>query len=68
MIASGMLPAAMEMLDGQMVRVVEEAFGFGFPAEAQALLLTEIDGIDELLDAELADDSGDSPKARSDQR
>jgi glycolate oxidase len=49
-IAEGMLPAAMEMLDGQMVRVVEEAFGLGLPAEAQALLLTEIDGIEELLD------------------
>ncbi len=52
-ISSGLLPAAMEMLDGQMVRVVEQAFGFGFPKEAQALLLTEIDGIDELLDGEL---------------
>ena len=40
----------MEMMDGQMVRVVEEAFTFGLPANAEALLLTEIDGIDELLD------------------
>ncbi len=49
-IGSGLLPAAMEMLDGQMVRVVEEAFNFGLPENAEALLLTEIDGIDELLD------------------
>jgi glycolate oxidase len=49
-IAIGLLPAAMEMMDGQMVRVVEEAFNFGLPPNAQALLLTEIDGIDELLD------------------
>jgi glycolate oxidase len=49
-IATGLLPAAMEMMDGQMVRVVEEAFDFGLPANAEALLLTEIDGIDELLD------------------
>jgi glycolate oxidase len=49
-IGSGLLPAAMEMLDGQMVRVIEEAFNFGLPANAEALLLTEIDGIDELLD------------------
>lgn len=48
-IAEGILPAAMEMLDGQMVRVVEEAFGLGLPPQAQALLLTEIDGIEELL-------------------
>ncbi len=49
-IATGLLPAAMEMMDGQMVRVAEEAFDFGLPANAQALLLTEIDGIDALLD------------------
>jgi glycolate oxidase len=49
-IGSGLLPAAMEMLDGQMVRVIEEAFNFGLPEKAEALLLTEIDGIAELLD------------------
>ena len=32
-IAAGMLPAAMEMMDGQMVQVVEDAFHFGFPAD-----------------------------------
>ncbi|HEY1922974.1 MAG TPA: FAD-linked oxidase C-terminal domain-containing protein [Tepidisphaeraceae bacterium] len=49
-IATGLLPAAMEMMDGQMVRVIEDAFSFGLPPNAEALLLTEIDGIDELLD------------------
>jgi glycolate oxidase len=49
-IGEGHLPAAMEMLDGRMVRVIEEAFNFGLPANAEALLLTEIDGIEELLD------------------
>jgi glycolate oxidase len=52
-IASGLLPSAMEMLDGRMVRVVDEAFGFGFPPEAQALLITEIDGIESLLDGQM---------------
>ena len=52
-IAAGMLPAAMEMMDGAMVAAVEDAFHFGFPREAQALLLIEIDGIDELLDGQL---------------
>ena len=52
-IAAGILPAAMEMLDGQMVRVIEQAFGLGLPAGAGALILTEIEGIDELLDAPL---------------
>lgn len=54
-IAAGMLPAAMEMMDGKMVQVIEDAYRFGFPPEAQALILTEIDGIPDLLDAQAAD-------------
>jgi glycolate oxidase len=54
-IAAGMLPAAMEMLDGAMVTLIEDTFHFGFPREAQALVLTEIDGIDALLDAQMND-------------
>jgi glycolate oxidase len=54
-IASGMLPAAMEMLDGAMVTLIEDTFHFGFPKDAQALVLTEIDGIDALLDAQMQD-------------
>ena len=52
-IAAGYLPSAMEMLDGRMVEVVEAAFHMGFPPTAQALILTEIDGIDALLDGQM---------------
>jgi glycolate oxidase len=52
-IAAGVLPAAMEMMDGTMIKLVEDAFHFGFPPTAQALVLIEIDGIDALLDAQL---------------
>lgn len=52
-IASGLLPSAMEMMDGLMVRTVEDAFHFGFSRDAQALLLIEIDGIESLLDEQL---------------
>jgi glycolate oxidase len=52
-IGAGLLPAAMEMMDGRMVKVVEEANHFGFPPNAQALVLTEIDGIAELLDGQM---------------
>lgn len=52
-IAAGILPAAMEMMDGAMVQAVEDAFHFGFPREAQALLLIELDGIDALLEAQM---------------
>ncbi|MDB5289527.1 MAG: linked oxidase domain protein [Phycisphaerales bacterium] len=57
-IAAGMLPAAMEMLDGRMVKVIEDAFHFGFPPTAQALVLTEIDGIEALLDGQMNDVGG----------
>ena len=50
LIAAGMLPAAMEMMDGSMIQIVEDAFQLGFPRGAQALILTELDGIPELLD------------------
>ncbi len=52
-IAAGVLPAAMEMMDGSMVKIVEDAFHVGFPPEAQALILTEIDGIEPLLDGQM---------------
>ncbi len=52
-IAAGIIPAAMEMMDGAMVKVVEDAFHYGFPADAQALLLVELDGVAETLDEEL---------------
>ncbi len=52
-ISAGHLPSAMEMMDGRMVEVVEKAFHMGFPPNAQALILTEIDGIDALLDGQM---------------
>src|SRR5688572_7165321 len=52
-IGAGLLPAAMEMMDGRMVKVVEEANHFGFPPAAQSLVLVEIDGIDALLDGQM---------------
>ena len=52
-IARGMLPSAMELLDGWMIKVVEDAFHVGFPPEAKALVLTEIDGIEPLLDGQM---------------
>jgi glycolate oxidase len=57
-IGAGLLPAAMEMMDGRMVKVVEEANRFGFPAATQALLLVEIDGIGPLLDGQMEQVAG----------
>lgn len=44
MIASGVLPAAVELMDRGILVAVEEAFGFGFPLDAEAVLVIEIDG------------------------
>ena len=52
-VASGIVPTSMEVMDGAMIRVVEDAFHYGFPTDAQALLLLEIDGIDAVLDEQL---------------
>ncbi|MCC6240383.1 MAG: FAD-binding protein [Phycisphaerales bacterium] len=52
-IAAGHLPAAMEMLDGTMLHVIEDAFSFGIAPSAQAMLLIEIDGIEDLLDKQM---------------
>ena len=51
-IAAGIVPAALEMLDNLMIRAVEAAFGFGFPTEAGAVLIIEVDGLEAGLDAE----------------
>lgn len=44
LIAGAIVPAAMEMIDKVMLRAVEEAFQFGFPLDAGAVLIVEIDG------------------------
>ena len=52
-IAAGITPAALEMMDGAMIRVVEQAFHFGFPSDAQALLLFELNGVEATLDEQM---------------
>ena len=51
-IAAGIVPAALEMLDNLMIQAVEQAFHFGFPTDAGAVLIIEIDGLDAGLDRE----------------
>ncbi len=53
-IAAGIVPTSMEVMDGAMIRVVEDAFHYGFPTDAGALLLIEIDGIEQALDPQMA--------------
>jgi len=53
-IAGGIIPAALEMLEGEGIRVVEEAVHAGYPTDARAVLLIEIDGLHEELEAQAA--------------
>jgi glycolate oxidase len=43
-IAAGIIPAAMELMDQGILAAVEEAFHFGFPPEVGAVLVIEVDG------------------------
>ncbi len=45
-IAAGILPAALELMDRLIVQAVEDAYGFGFPTEAGAVLIVELDGLE----------------------
>ncbi len=51
-IAAGVLPAALEMIDTFIIRACEEAFHLGFPNDAEAVLIIEVDGLEAGLDAE----------------
>jgi glycolate oxidase len=44
-IAAGIIPAALEMMDALVIEAVEAAYHFGFPAGAGAVLLIELDGL-----------------------
>ena len=43
-IAAGIVPAALEMMDGGLAAVVEDFCGAGYPRDAAAVLLVEVDG------------------------
>jgi glycolate oxidase subunit GlcD len=46
-IASGIVPAALEFMDGPTIRVVEDSiYAAGYPRDAEAILLIELDGLE----------------------
>lgn len=45
-IGAGIIPGALEMLDQLILKAVEEAFRFGFPLDAGAVLIMEVDGLE----------------------
>jgi len=53
-IAAGIIPAAMELMDQGIIAAVEEAYHFGFPLDAGAIAVIEVDGPTAGLDAQKA--------------
>lgn len=51
-IAEGIVPAALEMIDKTILQSVEAAFSLGFPLDAAAVLLVELDGPEAGLDTQ----------------
>ncbi len=49
-IGAGIIPAALEMMDHGIIEALENAFQFGFPLDAEAVLLIEVDGLEAGLD------------------
>jgi len=51
-IGRGLVPAAMEMIDQLTIQAVEDAFGCGYPRDAAAALLIELDGLREGMETQ----------------
>jgi glycolate oxidase subunit GlcD len=54
-IASGILPAALEMMDGAAVRLVESSvYAAGYPIDCAGILLVDLDGVEDGLEDDVA--------------
>lgn len=53
LIASGLLPAGLELMDQLSIRATEDFIHAGYPVDAAALVLCEIDGPREQVDADI---------------
>ncbi|MFC2005562.1 FAD-binding oxidoreductase [Chloroflexota bacterium] len=51
-IATGIVPGAMELMDAPVIRAVEASVHAGYPLDAEAILLIELDGVKEGLERE----------------
>src|SRR5579884_1987411 len=52
-IAAGLVPATMELMDQQIIRLVEPFAHAGLPLDAGAILIIEVDGYPESLDVQM---------------
>jgi glycolate oxidase len=53
-IAAGIIPAGLEMMDALAIRAAEDFAAAGYPTDAEALLLCELDGTDEEVEEHCA--------------
>jgi len=53
-ITSGILPATLEMMDNRIIRAVEASLRCGYPLDAAAVLIVELDGLEEDVEAQAA--------------
>jgi len=51
-IASGIVPVALEMMDSGFIKPVEATYHFGLPLDAEAVLIVEVEGVQEATEAE----------------
>ncbi len=65
-IRRGVIPVAMEMLDQEIIRIVEPRIHAGYPLDAGAALLIEVEGVEEgvALDAEVVEEACRAAGAR----
>ena len=52
LVAEGIVPAALELMDAVILQTVEDAFHFGFPRDAGAILIIELDGLEAGLETQ----------------
>ncbi|MEM7070136.1 MAG: FAD-linked oxidase C-terminal domain-containing protein [Pseudomonadota bacterium] len=53
-IRSGIIPAAMEMMDNAAIRAISEYIDAGYPIDAAALIIVEVDGLQSEVDEQIA--------------
>jgi glycolate oxidase len=53
-IANGIIPGAIEMMDQLIIRAVEDAFKIGLPRDASAILIIELDGLAAAMEVQAA--------------
>lgn len=52
-IRQGILPAAMELMDNEVINVIEDIMSLDLPRDAEGILLVDVDGPEELIDKEI---------------